>query len=1309
MDIRKSERGVAVIVAVALAVALLMLSVALLGTTRRHTDTSKSYRQTDMLQMALLSVKADAVYRLNDDGGDLTNAMKNLDLQLGATAGKNLYDLDGARDFVTPQEFADAGNEVSGFRPDAADFYKNPTGNYLDRKMNPTTAEQSIYELKTRAYLVPLDASFLVNWVRKFDGENYPFPGLFDGEAALIRNIVPLFTDVWSGYNDANLAHAADGNQDIYLENEFSLDDLINVDKEVVKSEGWTRENYFAKAAAHIVLHAPVTGADGEIDIGQTIVNKINDVKFDSNGLPYQRIEAADKTSILSEDSPIGEDSPYYPFTRLVKLAKDANDKYLIDMMDGARQVMNYTTYQGNTNYSAAEKIKIEADNTAYLTADANQKVKERTDFATFNEIGINFALLNQARGNAAAAYGVFTGSMPYNTVSFIDKNLLKKNDTTGELETPLRPAKIPLNANTPQWLIAAAIGWQLFNSPTAKARMAAQAKANYEGGAIYRIDLTAGETLAFVFDHRRMYNGDFIGDTGDLFITPFTYASMRNANTTVSAKGYANFYAYPLKYGGTINNTACRVEWSGWQRTHNLDLMAFAGGTTNSYVANGYSPFKKDNTYIDVRTNSFAGTGTYVRPSIQKDVNVGTGNLYDKNDIWYWGRMATFGNTLRTHNELPAIIDIVTNHLLAHKATNDVKIDEIIAQIYNDPRVGYDNNHPSLSRSSIARNPYEGTIIWALEDDHYRALAGTLTEQPANKTPTAIFEPTKTDTKTPATAGPLKSYSTLNLPPRAAASGGGSTGDRFSETYMTGNSNGGAAAWKRYVVDNVARDWDGTILWIQGKMPTSGANKDDVRYPANPTFGWSQRVPYAKEMNFQDWYFNTHPGNYKPSSSPAVDGSNYNDKDVTGNSGSNVQGYDVTQSANGYAEPVWYRTLDAYAPLSASATADSNGSFLSGPVFYCDASANGQKYISGSTINLTAPPYQHSMGRWDKRATGNDAEVGDVPGYKATIATLRDDSERNPTNPNVVASHLDPAKNGTLYRNDANKTTSLWRWNWGKWTHILNGPTKAGATTTTYVSENGTRATSPSGTGEAVARYGIVNSDGKIVSAFYAPKRITIDSTSKSVLYSSALRLLEWDENSSSAKIITQNNNGSINHSDNGGTKYSDALFDYSHESFGKRKFVMRPAYYSRWKPAIGSTYPMDIEINPQAVKNAAIERVVVNLFGLLAKDGNGKIHSYPSYKSWKTSGLTPITKLDYLVSGDADAADAYLRDNYDIGSPIFYYEPTDRFYRVIVAAGLIHTGKNEVVAKKFLQFVYRKNNGAGGAVVDNHLIDPE
>ncbi|GHV21282.1 hypothetical protein AGMMS49959_10150 [Planctomycetales bacterium] len=1290
MDIRKSERGVAVIVAVALAVALLMLSVALLGTTRRHTDTSKSYRQTDMLKMALLSVKADAVYRLNDDGGDFTQAMKNLDLQLGATAGKNLYDLDGAHGFITPQEFADAGNAESGFRPDDAGFYKNSTGNYLDQKMNPTTAEQSIYELKTRAYVVPLDASFLVNWVRKFDGVNYPFPGLFDGEAALIRNIVPLFTDVWSGYNEANLAHATTGNQEIYLENEFSLDDLINVDKDVANA--WTRENYFAQAAEHIVLHAPVTGADGEIDIGQTIVNKINDVQFDSNGLPYQRIDATAKASILSEDNPIGEDSPYYPFTRLVKLAKDANDKYLIDMMDGARQVMNYPTYQGNDNYSVNEKIKIEADDAPYLTGDANVNVKKRTDFATFNEIGINFDLLNKARGATAAAYGVFTGSMPYNTVSFIDKNLLKKNDTTGELETPLRPAKIPLNANTPQWLIAAAIGWQLFNSPTAKARMAAQAKANYEGGAIYRIDLTAGETLAFVFDHRRMYNsGDFINDTGDLFITPFTYMSIKTPNKTVTEKGYANFYAYPLKYSGKLDG--CVVKWDGWDKTHNLDLMAFAGGTTNSYVANGYSPFKKDNTYIDVRTNSFAGTGTYVRPSIQKDVTVGTGNDYDKNDIWYWGRMATFGNTLRTHNELPAIIDIVTHHLLERKATNNVEIDKIIEQIYNDPRVGYDNHHPALSRSSIARNPYEGTIIWALEDGKYRALAGTLTAQPANKTPTEIFEPEGANTKTTATAGTLKSYSSLTIPTHSAASGGGSTGDRFSETYMVGTPNNnysGGTEWSRYVVDNVARDWDGTIMWINGKIPNTNSN--DVRYK-NPTFGWSARVPYATEMTFQDWYFNTNPGDY-------LANKNYGDTQVSGSSGSNVQGYDARTP---YAEPVWYRTNDAYAPYYAGAANDGHGSFLSGPVIYCDGNnyQGSSSTTEATSVNkvkvLTAPPYQHSMGRWDKRAARSGEEVGDVPEYNAETANLKDANA--PT---------DPAKNGTLFRDDAKKTTSLWRWNWGKWTHILNGPTKAGGATT-YVSENGTRATSPSGTGEAVARYGIVNSKGEIVSAFYAPKRNTTDQNSNSVLYSSALRLLEWDENSHSAKIITQDNNGNISHSNNGGTKYSDALFAYSHQSFGERKFVMRPAYISRWKPAIGSTYPMDIEINPQAIKNAAIERVVVNLFGLLAKDGNGKIHSYPSYKSWKASGFTPITKLDYLVSGDADAADAYLRDNYDIGSPIFYYEPTDRFYRVIVAAGLIHTGKQEVVAKKFLQFVYRKNNGTGGAVVDNHLIDPE
>ncbi|MDR0869012.1 MAG: hypothetical protein LBP75_11180 [Planctomycetota bacterium] len=226
MTTRKREQGVAVIVAVALAVALVMVATALLGTARRHTDTARAYRQTDMLQMALLSVKADAIYQLN--AGDLAAALSEPPL------GKNLYDFDGAHGFVAPRDFADPASLISGFRPAAADFYTRDTGNYFDRKMNPTTEEQSIYALKTRAYAVPLASAFLVEMVKKYreiDGDTtrdpiYPFPGLFDGENALAQNMVNVYTDTYAVYpykrHNWNGTTAIDN-----AHNEFALDDFI--------------------------------------------------------------------------------------------------------------------------------------------------------------------------------------------------------------------------------------------------------------------------------------------------------------------------------------------------------------------------------------------------------------------------------------------------------------------------------------------------------------------------------------------------------------------------------------------------------------------------------------------------------------------------------------------------------------------------------------------------------------------------------------------------------------------------------------------------------------------------------------------------------------------------------------------------------------------------------------------------------------------------------------------------------------------------------------------------------------------------
>jgi hypothetical protein len=116
----------------------------------------------------------------------------------------------------------------------------------------------------------------------------------------------------------------------------------------------------------------------------------------------------------------------------------------------------------------------------------------------------------------------------------------------------------------------------------------------------------------------------------------------------------------------------------------------------------------------------------------------------------------------------------------------------------------------------------------------------------------------------------------------------------------------------------------------------------------------------------------------------------------------------------------------------------------------------------------------------------------------------------------------------------------------------------------------------------------------------------------------------------------------------------------------------------------------PPTIELNPQAVKNAAIERVVLNLFGAVVKDaGDNNVV--------KTANLTAL--------GWSATTEDGIRDT---ENPIFARGDSS-YYRVLVATALIHRGKYEVVGKKFLQFVYRKNKDGSGAVVDNHLLDPE
>jgi hypothetical protein len=171
---------------------------------------------------------------------------------------------------------------------------------------------------------------------------------------------------------------------------------------------------------------------------------------------------------------------------------------------------------------------------------------------------------------------------------------------------------------------------------------------------------------------------------------------------------------------------------------------------------------------------------------------------------------------------------------------------------------------------------------------------------------------------------------------------------------------------------------------------------------------------------------------------------------------------------------------------------------------------------------------------------------------------------------------------------------------------------------------------------------------------------------------------------------------------------------------------FVLRPAYIHRWKPAVDYTYPMAIEINPQAIKNAAIEGALINLFGqTVFSDGAITADSaHDEYNDCDFDTFNPdnppatpcnLMHTDYLaprIEKNADgsysgaaARDAYLSANGYDADPIFAAD-ADNFYRVIIAAALVNEAKREVVAKKFLQFIY---NARANRVVDQQFFEPE
>lgn len=1209
------------------------------------------------------------------------------------------------------------------------------------------------------------------------------------------------------------------------------------------------------KNVANFYLNDSLTGVSGELAIASYI-------NFDAQTAIQA---AANNANNLGGKNLLGTVfAPYAPMADLIHLAKQTTDAQTLYKIDAARILANPPRQDGGANY--VEDFKKESlivgmnekpntDTLAHKYANYKDgKIKAeliyRDGYSSFNELGINVLGLREANGQPVDT--VLTSSLGFNTKSFADAKLFQSKcdadaanatdcgnpaapDNQGDRRYPLK--YIPLNTATPKWLIAAAVGWQLFNSPTAKLRRSSLLANTDEGGAIYRIDYASATGGTYVFDQRLLYGKKSDGTSltslpfqPELIITPYGYTA---PGVSVAA-GSGNYFGFPLKYRGDIacpsDDNVNAVEWKGWDGTTSLDLLAFAPHTSNSYVANGATPFKKDtdvspankfDDFVDVRTNTFAGTGTYVRPAFPGgNYEVIKPNKPEESilssDERYNGRLAIYGNSLRVHGELARIVEIIDllkdGELHADKfedygGTVGDTIGNIVKAIYHDRQVGYEIGAPT-SRSVLARNPFEGTVIWARNPNGVSAGLNAATDYKA------VFW--TTGGATPPTWGVVPNSGTggmnptqsgeLTTPFAMLTGGSGFTADRYTETFMESNigsyrvnsqsggkryadggsyTNGGD--WASLVVDNTAVDWDGAPLNL-----IFGAN-----------FGFYNTIPYNKESAFQNDYF--QQGKPYGSASPYING------DISGGGaagGSNVQGYDGTSSGGGftgYAEPVWYSTGDAMAPPANSELVFGDN-YRSGPVIYCD----GPGDVTSGTYNtlgnnkvrtLTAPPYQIGTGRWDKRTnTSNDAP-GYTPAYEYGSASYS------------AADKKDPSKNGTLYRNDTTKRISQWRWNWGKWEEIPDAPTK-GTNLFTFVkddsfpgwrkvltpdcddsqSANGcvTKHAAIAGSdwfwGEKAYRYkrqriagyehtgGIVNefkyfhSAGVYKSEQYAftgpvgysnkPYRFgTNDFSDEHYRYTVRQNVYQWwgnwqeitttiDSNLDAtaflatlpsaaasngvAPQITQTVTAAVGVAGLAGSSKAELLGEFyapaanaganiigagslamlsGNQTYVDRdgnvttkdhayvgRFVMRRATVHRWRPAIGSVYPMYLEINPQAIKNAAIERVVVNLFGA---------EVYP--QGAEHTEDNNLIRTDYLLPHNLVAKKAELQRTHDDATPVFSPEPTDKYFRVIVAAALVNEPKQAVVAQRFLQYIYRVAADGRAAVVDQHFFEPE
>ncbi|MDR0867545.1 MAG: hypothetical protein LBP75_03595 [Planctomycetota bacterium] len=454
-------------------------------------------------------------------------------------------------------------------------------------------------------------------------------------------------------------------NNDMYIQfgcpsraNEFALGKFLTVKQTLdtqggVTSEinkyGVTEQGQFTAAINDIVANVANFSADDILDHVKKI-DKIDKIDADtgiSDNSDAVKIDSSTKTK-LANDTLDDDTARYAALMDLYRLTRDdATNPELLKKYEKARFVAN-----GKARYDADKTLcSLDSRYGFDYAASSPASIRNRFRyFLTFQEVGVNFSGVNQTAPTAeTATAGIIENSLPFNIKQFADAGLF---DEKGE------PRRIVLDGGTPKWLIAAAVGYQLFNSPAAKIRRDSNIAQTAGVGAIYSIDYPG----TYALDHRHL------SDT-----TPM-----------------------PTTDGVTPTDRTPR----------NLDLLAFStpenAAEPTGYSVNRASPFAREDTGYegrDARTGgawsggAWTGTGTCVigRYLTPKDV---TPNIPLTNDCFAipgwtcikeaWVLAERYENTLRTHNELALMIDVI--------AENGAKpLARIIEAIYADNRVGYD------------------------------------------------------------------------------------------------------------------------------------------------------------------------------------------------------------------------------------------------------------------------------------------------------------------------------------------------------------------------------------------------------------------------------------------------------------------------------------------------------------------------------------------------------------------------------------------------------------------------------------------